>query len=457
MTAIEKIEESIPKASVKVIGDPKGIRPVITNAGWLLAQRVIGFFLVFLVSVLIARYLGVKNYGMYSYALSFVALFAVFADLGLDTIVVRSLLDKSAEPGEILGTAFLLKLTAGLGAFMLTGAAIWLINDNSSIRLLTILIAVTIVFRSTNVIDFWFQSKSLSKYMALAYVAAIVVTAGLRIGFIYSKAPMLVFAAVAVVEQAIISAGLVFWFKRRGFAFRSWGYVPGLAKVMMHDSWPLIFSGLSVVIYVKIDQIMLGQMVGPAAVGVYAAAVTLSEGWAFIPIAVATSVFPALIRSRQMLEPAPFNKRIQSFYDVMALVGFGVAVVVTVAANTLVNILFGTGYEATAQILVVHIWSFVFICLGIARTKWLIAENMIKFSMFATMLGAIVNIVLNAILIPKYAGLGAAWATLVAYAVASYLSCVFSAQARPAFKQLTLALFAPFRLPAVLASIRELR
>lgn len=453
----ESTHAPVESPATDVRSGSRGITPILSNAGWLMAQRTVGFFLVFLVSVLIARYFGVKGFGTYSYALSFVTLFTVVTDLGLDNVVVRSLVDGTADRGELLGTAFILKLLAGCAAFILAAVAILLINDNSLIRILTIVISGTLILRSANVIDFWFQSKVMSKYLALSYLSAVAISAGLRIMLIFGRMSIFLFALVVVVEQLLIGVGLVFWFKRLGFDFRSWRYKTRLAKTMLLDSWPLVFSGLSVVVYMKIDQIMLGQMVGPSSVGVYAAAVTLSEGWAFIPMAVATSVFPALVRLRQKGDSAHYVKRMQAFYDVMALIGFVVAIFVSLIANRLVGILFGAGYEGTAPILVVHIWSFVFICLGVARTQWLIAENMTRFSMFTTGLGATINIALNLILIPRYAGLGAAWATLISYAVASYLSCVFSARVRPAFKQLTLALFSPLRLPAVLASIRELR
>ena len=199
-----------------------------------------------------------------------------------------------------------------------------------------------------------------------------------------------------------------------------------------------------------IDQVMIGAMVGHAAVGIYGAAVKISELWYFIPTAIAGSVFPKIVQVREAARAdthaARYKDRMQTLYDGMVLLSYGVILLITFLAAPIIELLFGPEYAASAAILQVHIWALLFVSLGVARSKWLIAENLMVFSMVATVLGAVINVGLNVLLIPRYAGLGAAWATLLSYAVAAYLSCLLLKRLRPVFAQLTASLFIPLRL-----------
>jgi len=191
---------------------------------------------------------------------------------------------------------------------------------------------------------------------------------------------------------------------------------------------------------------MLGDMAGEEALGIYSAAVRLSELWYFIPMAVAGSVFPAIIRSRESQSDQVYRQRMQAFYDVMAGIAYAIALPLALIASPLVVTLFGAEYAEAGSVLRVHVWAFLFVSLGVARSQWLVAENMVQVSMFTAILGAVVNVMLNYWLIPQYAGLGAAWATVIAQAIAAYLSCVFSTRLWPVFRQLSLSLLVPLRL-----------
>ena len=229
-----------------------------------------------------------------------------------------------------------------------------------------------------------------------------------------------------------------------------------MAQRMMRDAWPLIFAGLSVSVYMKIDQVMLGEMIGESAVGIYATAVKISELWYFIPAAIAGSVFPKIVSTKENASQAVYDERMQVFYDAVALISYLIIIPVVLSATPLIELLFGVEYAASAPILQVHIWAFLFVSLGVARGKWLVAENFTRFAMFASLLGAIANVGLNIILIPTHAGLGAAWATLLSYGVSVYVSLLLLKKLWPVLYQLSIALLAPFRLPSIVKRIHHL-
>jgi O-antigen/teichoic acid export membrane protein len=213
---------------------------------------------------------------------------------------------------------------------------------------------------------------------------------------------------------------------------------------MLQDSWPLILSGVMITIYMKIDQVMLGNMANAQAVGNYGAAVRFSEIWYFIPMAVCSSVFPAILRAKQRSKEE-YYARLQQLYDIVAWMALAIAIPMTFVSVPLLTTLLGKEFAEAGQILAWHIWAGPFVFLGVARSNWLMAENLTRFSFLTTSLGAIVNVWLNFLLIPPYSGVGAAIATVLSYAVASHISCLLYP---PMFKSglmLTKALFIPFR------------
>jgi O-antigen/teichoic acid export membrane protein len=195
----------------------------------------------------------------------------------------------------------------------------------------------------------------------------------------------------------------------------------------------------------KIDQIMLGNMADASAVGNYAAAVRFSEVWYFIPVAICSSVFPAIFRTRQ-ISSKEYHLTLQFLYDFMAWAALAIAIPMTFLSTPLMVTLLGESYTSSGQILAWHIWSGLFVFLGHAQHQWLMAENINQFSFAKTSLGALSNILLNLWLIPLYQGTGAAIATTVSYLIYSHLSCLIFPALRENGWMLTKALFIPFRL-----------
>jgi O-antigen/teichoic acid export membrane protein len=207
-------------------------------------------------------------------------------------------------------------------------------------------------------------------------------------------------------------------------------------------AWPLMFASLAIVVYMKIDEVMLRQLAGPSAVGIYAAAAKLSEVWYFLPTALASSVLPALLRA-QKSNPAEYTLRQQQYYDLSAAIAYGLSVPIALAAPWIVRVAYGAEFITAGPILAVHIWSSVFVFLGVARGQWLVNEGLQKFYLAATAAGAVANIALNFAFIPRWGGLGAAWATVISYGLAGWLASYFHPAVRSMAKMQTRALLVP--------------
>ncbi len=230
---------------------------------------------------------------------------------------------------------------------------------------------------------------------------------------------------------------------------------PRTARKLLANSWPLLISSLAIMIYLKIGQVMLGNMVDLKTLGIYTVAVQLTAVWNFIPAGIAASVFPALVRSHENDSAEVHRKRMQLFYDVMAGIAYVIVLPLVLLAPLLVRVIFGSAYEAAGSMLRIQAWAILFVCLGIARSRWLIAEDMVRFNMLVTILGALTNIAINLVLIPRFGGLGAAWAAVISQVVSTYLSSTLSRRTRPVFGQQSRSLLVPFRIFALARSLNE--
>ena len=420
----------------------KGFIKYFKNTSWVLIEKIIRFTVGLFVGVWVARYLGPERFGLLSYAQSFVGLFTVIASLGLDGIVVRELVKNNNLNDEIIGTAFWLKLIAAFGVLLILAIAINFTSNDTYTNILIFIIASATIFQSFNVVDFYFQSKVMSKFVVYANIISLFLSSIVKITLILNEAPLLAFAWVILFDSFILACGFIYFYIKKNLKFKIKNLKLKIktATLLLKDSWPLILSGIAISIYLKIDQVMIKEMMNAEAVGQYAAAVRLSEVWYFIPIVITASLFPAIINAKKKNENL-YYLRLQRLYDFMAFMGIAIAVTMTFLSTWITELLYGAQYNQAGSVLVIHIWAGVFVFLGVASAKWFIIENLQMLTLQKTFYGMITNIILNFILIPKYGIQGAAFATLASQATADYIVDFFYIKTRKVFYMKSKSIF----------------
>jgi len=411
-----------------------GLYQILANISWLFADRILRMGFGLIVGVWVARYLGVQQFGIVNYATAFVAIFNPLATLGLDVVVVRRLVADPAQQQQILGTSFWMRFVAGWLTWAIAIIGIYVLRPDDRTMIVTVtILGVASIFQSIDTIDLWFQSQVQSKYSVLAKNAAFLATASIKVGLIVIQAPLLAFVSLILLEAILGAVGLLVVYKKQGHLIKLWQWSRELGRDLLRESLPLILSGLTIMIYMRIDQIMLGQMVGDKAVGIYSAATRISEVWYFVPMTVSSSVMPSIFKAKEISEEL-YYQRIGKLNRGLVWLAIAVAIVMTFVAKPLILILFGDNYLESGTILAIHIWASVFVFTGVATSGWFIAENLTYLSLYRTLSGAIVNILLNIFLIPLYGGIGAAIATVIAQAVASLITNGINPKTRKLFR-----------------------
>ena len=397
---------------------------------------VVGLF----VGVWVARYLGPDRFGLLSYALAFVGLFVSISTLGLDGIVIRELVKDESKRDKLIGTAFWLKLVGGFVVLLVLAVAVNFTSNDAYTNLLVFIIASATVFQCFNVIDFYFQAKVLSKYVVFANIISLAISSIVKIVLIFIEAPLIAFAWTVLFDSLVLAIGLVYFYLQNHLSFKDWNIEKSTAINLLKDSWPLILSGMVVAFYMRIDQVMIKEMMGASAVGQYAAAVRLSEAWYFIPMVVTSSLFPAIINAKKQSEEL-YYARLQKFYDFMVWMAVAIALPMTFLSDWVVKLLFGGEYIGAGSVLMIHIWTGLFVSLGVARGKWLLNENLQKYSLIYLGIGLITNVIANYYFIKIYGINGAAYATLLANGLGTIITPFFIKKTRISFFMMIRSIF----------------
>ncbi|PKN87292.1 MAG: flippase [Deltaproteobacteria bacterium HGW-Deltaproteobacteria-1] len=431
---IEKILKFLPVKLRCKIEHRQGLTKILNNITWMFFDKFLRLGVGLFVGVWIARYLGPEQFGLLSYALAFVALFTAVANLGLNGIVVRDLVQDPSNAETTMGTSFVLSVLGGFGTFCLSLLAIGYARpDDELAKFIVVLLSLLMVFKATDVVRYWFESQVQSKYIIWMENGVFLAMSTIKICLILTSAPLIAFVWAIFVESLIVAVGLLGIYEWRGGKLTAWRFRFARAKILLKDSWPLILSGLAIMVYMRIDQLMLGQMLGNESVGIYSAAVRISEIWYFIPIAIVASVFPSIIEAKKQDETI-YNQRLQKLYDMMVILALSLALLMTFLSDWVVTLLFGNAYQQSGPILAIHIWAGIFVFLGVASGKWFLIEGLQRYTFYRTLLGAVVNVGLNILMIPKFGATGAAYATVISYAIAAMFSDLLQKETRPMFK-----------------------
>ena len=407
----------------------QGFRRYFANTSWMFAEQILRLIAGLLVGIWVARYLGPEQFGVFSYAIAFAAIFGSIAKLGLDGIVVRDLVREPDQRDIYLGTAFWLKLGGALASLAAIAIAVQFTSNDRTTNIYIFIIASGLIFQSFEVVDFYFQSKVLSKFVSLCKIAQLLFSSLLKIYFVMTGADLFWFVVVSFVDQVTLALTLyiAYRYQKLGSFYRHFDLA--IAKQLLKDSWPLIFSALVVMIYMRIDQIMIKEMLGEKEVGLYSAAVRLSEVWYFVPIIITNSLFPAIVSAKKFGEKLYYS-RLQRLYTVMVWMAIAVAFITTILGNWLVVFLYGEAFREAGQVLVIHIWIGVFVCYGVILSRYLIVENKQSLINIHYAQSLVINIVLNFIFLQKIGVIGAALSTLISLVLSYILVSIYSKKIR---------------------------
>jgi len=405
------------KINTKIDINGSAFKKYFKNTSWMFSEKAVRLVVNFLVGIFVVRYLGAERNGVLAFGTSIAGIITAVAALGFSGIITRELVKNENDADSILGTAFYLKFSTSLILFSLI--LVYYLFDQSEQNLIVMVVSISVILSSLDHIEFYFNSKVEAKFPVIIKFISFLLIDTLKVLAIIFSLDLIYFAIIFSFEKLILSIGYWIIYKKRSSNKVKWQFRSQRAVQLLRDSWPLMFSSIAVSIYMKVDKVILNELMNSEAVGVYDAAVRLCEGWYFIPVAISASLFPAIVSAKKKGVEF-YGNRMQKFYDLMFIISFGIAIIITFFSSNIIDIAYGETFAASAPVLTIYIWAGVPVFLGIASSQYLITENFTKISFIRTLIGMVTNIVLNIILIPIYQLEGSAWATLISYSIATF-------------------------------------
>lgn len=437
--SLEPLNLLPPFLKRKLEGRPNLVK-VINNSGWLVLDKMVRGVLTLVVGAWVARYLGPEQFGQLAYVLAYLAFFQVVANLGMDGIIVRDIAQiqhtsesppaspnnsnikltpssPAAKIGTILGTAFTMRLITGVFCWLLAIIGMGITEGwHSQLFWLTVLAGGMLVFQAADTIDLWFQSQSQSKRTVWAKLIAYMISNGLKIALILGKFPLVYFAGVVFVELAISATALVYVYQcfPCGAAWRK--NIAEQGKTLIRQSWPYILTGISVVLYMRIDQVFIKNMLGEKELGIYAAMVAIAVMGYFIPGVLCISLMPSVAVRKHQSQSA-YLQALRKVYALMLIVAIGLTSFLVVFSSPIVSLLYGNRYANGSNVLSIYALANIPVFMGVTHGLWIVNDNKNIISFYRTFAGGITAFLLCWLLIPIYGITGAAISVLIAFTV----------------------------------------
>ena len=398
----------------------QGFRRYFANTSWMFSEQLLRMISGLFVGIWVARYLGPTQFGVFSYALAFVAIFGSLAKLGLDGIVVRDLVNEPQKRDVYLGTAFWLKLIGALITLVIVAFATVFTNNDYTTNLYIFIIASGIIFQSFEVVDFYFQSKVLSKFVSISKITQLLFSSLLKVYLVLTGADLFWFVVVSLIDQVTLAATLyiAYRYQKLGSFYRHFDFL--IAKKLLKDSWPMVLGGVVLMIQARIDQVMIKEMIGNTELGYYSSATRLIEVFSFVPTIITASLFPAIVNAKKTSIDL-YKDRLFNLYKLMMLLFLLVAMPVYFFGNQIVVFLYKDAFAPAGQLFSLMAIRLFFANYGVVRGAYLMTENLMRYSMITMIVGTLVNLILNYFWISRYHSVGAIWASIVSFFTTIFL------------------------------------
>ena len=411
---------------------------VVKNASWIIVCRIMQSIIALIIGMLSARYLGPSNYGLLNYANSIVAFVVPLAQLGLRNVLVEEIIAHPEREGKTLGTSIVMSVASSILCIFGCLAFVSIVNvGERETFIVCVLYSISLVFQMTEMIQYWYQAKLLSKYTSVVSLITYGIVAVYKFFLLVSGKNIYWFAISYALDFFIISIVLFFVYKKVGNQKLSFSF--SLGKQLFSKSKYYIVANMMVTVFAQTDKIMIKMFVGDAENGYYSTAVTCAGITGFVFGAVVDSLRPVIFESKKVSQK-DFEKNVTLLYSIIFYMGMIQSVFLTVFAKQVVDILYGPAYLAAIPLLQIITWYSAFSYMGTVRNIWMLAEEKQKYLWILNMSGALLNVVGNLIMIPHIGAAGAAIASVLTQFFTNFLLCFIVRPIRPTSKLIIKAL-----------------
>ena len=407
-------------------------KKMVKNAYWAIIGKVASMAASLFVGIIVARYLGPEQYGVMNYVISFVALFQILSTFGLDNIEIREEAKDNGAKDEIIGTAFRQRIILSIITILIIFIVTLLKSMDGYTRLLIMLYSLSVIFGCFDVIRNYFTSIVVNEYVVKVSLVRLCITCTIKIILVYLHASLIWFIGTFVLDAMITAQGYGIAYKRKVGEMSLWKYDRNWSSFLLKQAFPLLLSGAAATIFLRIDQVMIGDMLDDTSVGYFSVAAKMAEIFIFIPTILIQTVSPVLIRIKKENEHEYLLKS-QVFLDITVWLCIIISIALSLFSSIAISITFGQEYMSSIPILHILAFKIIPVALNVVSGQILIIDGKQKYFVLRSISGCIICVILNYIIIPVYGTIGVAVVAIITQFVAGCLIHIFIPQYRYVF------------------------
>ena len=395
---------------------------ILANVFWAMLGKVVNMVGQLFVGILVARYLGPEQYGVMNYVISYVTLFTIISGFGLANIEIRELSRVPEERDAIMGTCFRLRLLfATIGYLLIIATLIVFKTDTftSTMILAYVLVLYTGCFE---VIRNYFTSIVKNEYVVKSEILRTIIGACLKIILLLIKAPLEYFIIATAFDTVLVATGYIFSYQKKVGKLKDWIFDLKKVPYLVKEAFPLLLSGAAVVIYQRIDQVMIGNMIGKESVGYFATAGRFLEIILFLPQVLSQTVTPMIVKTKETSTYEEYMFKAKQFVSIVVWVSILMSLLVSLSAYWLIVLTYGKKYILAVPVLQVLAFKTIGSALSSSGGQLIIIEKIQKWAVIRNILGCVVCIVLNILFIPRFGIVGSAYVTIITVLVSGCLA-----------------------------------
>lgn len=396
------------------------VKRYLFNSSWMLAEQMLRIVSAVFVGIYIARYLGPEQFGILNYVLAISAFIMAITRLGMDAILVRELVNRPQCHDQLMGTAFWLMLVVATVCYLLMLVGLYSIDEQMEVKLYIAIVSISCFSTAFFIGDYFFQAEVRAKYSAICKSSVLFLMSLVKLMLIFMGAELVWFVIACLADHLLLALSFIAMLmaRRNLMFFRCFNF--SLARELLRSAWPMVLSAIAILVYMRIDQVMIRNMLGMQEVGLYSAATRVYEAWMILPFVMSVSLLPLIINAKERGEEE-YHRRLTQLFRVLIWSSFCAALIVSLSSEWLMVLAFGEAYRASAPVVGIVMWTTVFAAIGSVSARYFNVEHMERKFALRTALAALLNVALNYLLIPVMGILGAAFATLFCTFFANYL------------------------------------
>jgi O-antigen/teichoic acid export membrane protein len=394
------------------------VKHIANNTFWSVLDKAIKLIGNILVTSQIARYLGPSDFGKLSYFIAITSFFQILSIAGLEAILVRDAILHPKESETLFCSAFLMRLCLGLCCyFLIFILSYYIYGFKSQSLILILMVSSTLIFQSFDVIDLWFQSLRLNRYGVSAKTVSYIFISGIKFFAIYQNYSLLFFGFLVAMEAAISTILLCSIFFKK-VKFHKFKIHVEKIRELLKESWPIILSGISITIYMKIDQILIGKTVGIKELGLYSAVLPILTLIQSVPAIFTPIISPYLLKVKAA-DNNLYLHYLQKYMFLAIILAFLFSMFLIFFSESIIVLIFGKNFLPVNTAFKIYSVSSIPVLIGAIQSIWIMNEKKHKASLIISIIVGILSIASGYIFISFWGLPGAAVSFLLCAIVAN--------------------------------------